>query len=57
MICELCRIKEAIIHIKNGQGTLDLCSDCRMDIQSAFSYCIGGEEVVKEEYEERTKDS
>jgi ribosome-binding protein aMBF1 (putative translation factor) len=55
MICELCRTKEATIHIKNEQGTLDLCQECRMDIQSGFSYYIAGNEVVKEEYEERTK--
>lgn len=57
MNCELCRIKEATIHIKNAQGTLDLCSDCRMDIQASFSYYIGGNEVVKEEYEQRTETS
>jgi ribosome-binding protein aMBF1 (putative translation factor) len=57
MICELCRIKEATIHIKNAQGTLDLCSDCRMDIQASFSYYVGGNEVVKEEYEQRTETS
>jgi ribosome-binding protein aMBF1 (putative translation factor) len=55
MICELCRHQEATIHIKNGQGILDICSDCRMDIQASFSYFIGGNEVVKEEYEQKNK--
>ena len=54
MTCELCRTKDADIHIKNTQGTLDICSDCRMDIQAGFSYYIDGNEVVKEEYEQRT---
>ncbi len=53
MKCELCRHEETTIHIKNAQGTLDLCQPCRMDIQSSFSYYIGGNEVVKEEYDER----
>lgn len=56
MMCELCKVKEATIHIKNAQGTLDICSDCRMEIQAGFSYYIAGNEVVKEEHEQRTKD-
>ena len=55
MICELCKIKEATIHIKNNQGILDICSDCRMDIQAGFSYYINSQEVVLEEYKERLK--
>jgi len=54
MICELCRKNLAVIHINNSQGTLDICTDCRMDIQAGFSYYIAGNEVVKEEYKERT---
>jgi hypothetical protein len=57
MICELCRIKEASVHIKNIQGTLDICSDCRMDIQAGFSYYVNGQETVKEDYENRTQTS
>jgi protein-arginine kinase activator protein McsA len=54
MICELCKIKEATIHIQNIHGVLDLCQECRMDLQASFTYYINGEETVKEDYENRT---
>jgi len=53
--CELCKTKEATIFINNAQGTLNLCTDCRMDIQAGFEYYVNGKEVVKEEYENRTQ--
>lgn len=55
MYCELCKTKEATIFINNAQGTLNLCTDCRMDIQAGFEYYVNGKEVVKEEYENRTQ--
>ena len=57
MMCELCKTREATINIKNAQGTLDLCQECRMDIQASFTYYINGEETVKEDYENRTQTS
>jgi len=57
MICELCKIQEATLHFKNPAGTLDICQDCLYQLQESLGYYIAGNEVVKEEYEERTKDS
>lgn len=57
MMCELCKAKIATIHIQNIHGTLDLCQECRMDIQASFSYYINSQEVVKEDYENRTQTS
>jgi len=57
MICEICKTKEATINIKNAQGTLDICQECQMDLQASFSYYIAGNEVVKEDYENRTQTS
>ena len=53
-MCELCKTREATINIKNAQGTLDLCQECRMDLQASFSYYINSQEVVLEEFKERT---
>jgi protein-arginine kinase activator protein McsA len=57
MKCELCKTKEATIHIQSIHGTLDLCQECRMDIQASFTYYIAGSETVKEDYENRTQTS
>jgi hypothetical protein len=57
MKCELCKVKEAEQHIKNATGTLDICFDCRIDIQAGFSYYVNGQETVKEDYENRTQTS
>lgn len=57
MICELCKYKEIETHIENASGTLDICFDCLFQLQTGLGYYIAGNEVVKEEYENRTKDS
>jgi hypothetical protein len=54
-ICELCKKSEATIHLET-QGTLDLCKNCLEKIQTSFGYYIDGNEVVKEEYENRIAD-
>jgi hypothetical protein len=57
MICELCKIKEADEHIENVSGTLDICFDCLFELQTGLGYYIAGNEVVKEEFDERTQTS
>jgi len=57
MKCELCKIKEAEQHIENASGTLDICFDCLFELQTGLGYYIAGNEVVKEDYENRTQTS
>lgn len=54
MVCELCKNKEASNHFENN-GTLDICNDCLIQLQESLGYFIAGNEVVKEEFDERTK--
>jgi protein-arginine kinase activator protein McsA len=57
MICELCKIKEATIHLKSTRDLLDICNSCLEDLQTSLGYYIAGEEVVKEEYDQRTQNT
>ena len=53
--CELCKHEEATIHIKNKQGILDLCQECLKELQESLGYYINSNEVVIEEWNEKTK--
>jgi len=56
MTCELCKHNEAEAHYSNIHGTLDICFQCLFEIQTGLGFYIQGNEVVKEEWEERTKE-
>ena len=56
MNCELCKTKKAEVHYDNEWGTLDICFPCLFDIQTGLGYYIAGTEVVKEEWDDRTKE-
>ena len=53
MVCELCRKKEATNHL-NKNGTLDICSDCLIELQESLGFYINSQEVVVEEFKKRT---
>jgi hypothetical protein len=55
MICELCRLVEATIFINNKHGTLNVCKECQHELLGSLGFYIAGNEVVKEEFDERTK--
>ena len=49
MICKLCKKKE----VTDPNPKIKICDLCRLEIELAFTYHIGGIEVTKEEYEKR----
>jgi ribosomal protein L37AE/L43A len=53
MICLLCKKKE----VKDPNPKIKICDLCRMEIELAFTYYIGGKEVTKEEYEKRINEN
>ena len=53
MICLLCKKKE----VEDSNPKIKICDLCRMEIEFAFTYYIGGIEVTREEYEKRIKEN
>jgi ribosomal protein L37AE/L43A len=53
MICKLCKKRE----VTDKNPKIKICDLCRLEIELAFTYYIGGQEVTREEYEKRIKDA
>ena len=53
MICKLCKIRK----VKDLNLKIHICSICRMEIELSFQYFIDGEEITKEEYDQRIENA
>jgi ribosomal protein L37AE/L43A len=53
MICKLCKKRE----VTDPNPKIHICDLCRMELELAFTYHIGTQEVTKEEYDRRIKDA
>jgi hypothetical protein len=49
MLCKLCKKQE----VTDPNPKIKICSICRLEIELAFTYFIGGKEVTKEEYDKQ----
>lgn len=47
MVCKMCKVRE----VQDKNPKIKVCDICRIELELAFTYSIGGKEVTQGEFE------